>query len=276
VPGGGDIADGDVAPLQVVVTVALDATLRIWDIDSESVTSTSSLGDERVVRAAFSPSGRSLAVVRSNGVLEIRDLPGLEVRQTIEGFSTRTGRLAWHPDESHLLTFAEDRMVRLWEMESGREVLQFRAHESGMTSASFSPDGDRILSSSIDGTARLWDAKHAIELLVLRGHASGVNSAVFSPDGVHVATASRDGTVRLWSNRSFRERFADQIHAQETTSVLIERVIRERRSGRVWRAIADEVRLDQSPDDEAKAAVLEFIAIQAQLERMQDLKEAGE
>src|SRR4051794_3985278 len=51
-------------------------------------------------------------------------------------------------------------VVRVWDVETGKELLQFTEHRSGGVDAlAWSKDGTRILSSGVDGMLRLWDAK---------------------------------------------------------------------------------------------------------------------
>jgi WD40 repeat protein len=47
--------------------------------------------------------------------------------------------------------------VRLWDPESGREILTLRGHHDRVHAAAFSPDGTKLASASADGEIRIWE-----------------------------------------------------------------------------------------------------------------------
>jgi WD40 repeat protein len=55
-----------------------------------------------------------------------------------------------------LLTASEDGMLHRWDVESGRQVAQVRAHEGAVWSISVNPAEDTVASTGTDGAIRLW------------------------------------------------------------------------------------------------------------------------
>jgi WD40 repeat protein len=55
------------------------------------------------------------------------------------------------------LTTGEDNTVRLWDVQSGKELRRFTTNDL-ILSAAFSPDGKFVLTGSNDGSVQLWDA----------------------------------------------------------------------------------------------------------------------
>ncbi len=64
---------------------------------------------------------------------------------------------AFHPDGRRLATAGRDRIVRLWDPDTGEQVSQLRGHTEYVISLDFSPDGATLVSGSGDFTVRLWD-----------------------------------------------------------------------------------------------------------------------
>jgi Tol biopolymer transport system component len=88
--------------------------------------------------------------------------------------------------------------IHLWDVATGREVRQFRAHLGRITAIAFSPDGTMLLSAGGDYSARLWEVFSGKLLAEIRGHQEEILAAAFSPDGRRIATASADTTVLIW------------------------------------------------------------------------------
>ena len=124
------------------------------------------------------------------------------------------------PDGQYILTASADQTARLWERESGKEIITYRGHERSVNSAVFSPDGEYILTASADQTARLWERESGKEIITYRGHERSVNSAVFSPDGEYILTASADQTARLWERESGKEIITYRGHKDDLNSAV--------------------------------------------------------
>ena len=52
-----------------------------------------------------------------------------------------------------------DKTIKLWDIETGKEIRTFEGHKDEVSSVAFSPDGEYIVSGSGDNTLKLWDVK---------------------------------------------------------------------------------------------------------------------
>ena len=113
---------------------------------------------------AFSPDGRRLASLSSEGMVTVYD-------------ATR------------------------WGAEAPRIL---RAHKGSVHgSLAFSPDGQRLVVPGDENTVNIWDVTTtdkppSAPQLTLRGHTPQVWGVAFSPDGRWVASGGEDNTVKLW------------------------------------------------------------------------------
>jgi hypothetical protein len=52
---------------------------------------------------------------------------------------------------------AEEKLVRVWEIATGRQVASFEGHQCAITALSYAPDGKTLASGSGDSTILIWD-----------------------------------------------------------------------------------------------------------------------
>jgi WD40 repeat protein len=153
---------------------------------------------------AFVPGGKYLAAGYAlSGDIYLWDLATGKVVRKFTGHTGRGVALAVSPDGRRLLSWSEDRTLRLWEVETGRELRKLAAPAVG-ASGVFSPDGKKVLTFGDDGILRLWETDTGKPLLRLEGHTAPC-TGTFSPDGKQVLSFSPDRTIRLWDLETGKE-----------------------------------------------------------------------
>jgi len=158
-----------------------------------------------IISAEFSADGRHIRTIDEAGAVHVWDAEiGRKIAKVVEARSTayegvvRSGALS--PDGTLMVTVTalEDRIARVWDTVSGRQIAILHGHEGPLSHTAFSPDGTRILTASFDSTARVWNSVNGVQIAALVGHEMGVISAAFSPDGARIVTASADNTAKVW------------------------------------------------------------------------------
>ncbi|ETO32946.1 WD-40 repeat protein, partial [Reticulomyxa filosa] len=109
-----------------------------------------------------------------------------------------------------LCSGSEDRTVRVWNVETAKQIQLFNGHSHHLRCVKFSPFHHHchgvdnryptICSSSVDKTIRFWDFETSKEFQVLKGHTEGVAGITFSPfhNSRYLCSGSYDKTIRLW------------------------------------------------------------------------------
>jgi WD40 repeat protein len=177
-------------------------------------------GGEIKLWVAFSPDGKRLAT-GSGGEIKLWDAKtGRPLLPPIKGHVGSVRNVAFSPDGTRLFRLAflapgkaqGSRPVegKVWDVQTGREVLMFGADDPGpgVRSAVFSPDGTRVVAvvgQRKMAQVKVWDAQTGKELFTLHGHTAAVNCLAFSPDSQRLASGSEDLTLRIWDLQTGRQ-----------------------------------------------------------------------
>jgi WD40 repeat protein len=135
------------------------------------------------------------------------------------GHTMSVASVAFSPDGKYVLSGSWDDTLKLWNVETGREIRTFTGHRDNIKSVAFSPDGKYALSGSEDRTLKLWDVATGKELRTFARHLESVKSVAFSPDGKYALSGSEDNTLKLWDVSTGKEIRAFIGHRGDVKSV---------------------------------------------------------
>jgi RNA polymerase sigma factor (sigma-70 family) len=138
---------------------------------------------------AASPDGRHLLTAGASGVAISADGRYLPAARPLP-----TGHPGW--------------ALRLWDLNTGKEVARLHGHQRRVRSVAFVPGGRFVVSGGDDGSLRLWDLRAKKQVAMdapvsttrswLAGTNCPVTSVAVSATGQFALSGSLDGTVRLY------------------------------------------------------------------------------
>lgn len=150
------------------ISGAVNSTLRLWDVESGREIRRCKVNGF-TTRAADAPDGRHALYGGSDGAIGLVSVERGRLVRHFGGFFGTTHKVApacltYAPDDNRALSGgggsvgrAKDCTVRLWDVNSGRELRRFEGHAEEVLAVAFSPDGQTGLSAGADGAVRLWE-----------------------------------------------------------------------------------------------------------------------
>ncbi|MCI0681671.1 MAG: serine/threonine protein kinase [Gemmataceae bacterium] len=197
-----------------------DRVVRVWDLAAGQWLRSFSKQTQEIRAAAFAPDGALVAWAAGVAVRLGNPHTGLETRR-IGGHTDAVRAVAFAANGQRLVSAAEDRTVRFWDVPNGREIQRMARHSAGVTCCAVDAAGNVALSGSRDQTLRLWDLRHGQALQVMTPNAGAVLSVALTPDARCAVSAHFDTLVRLWDMASGRELRRFQGHKQMVTAVAL-------------------------------------------------------
>ncbi|MCA8986669.1 MAG: protein kinase [Planctomycetaceae bacterium] len=207
-----------------VYTGSWDRSLKIWNVqEGGSIKRVADAHEGYINCVDISHDGKRLLTAGDDGTAHVWDTSSMERLLTLHLEKTSIDVARFSPDDQSILTASSDRLIRLYDANSGELQKTFpEVHQWAILAAQFSPDGARIITGSEDHQAILWDVAQGQPVAQLNGHTAAVTSVAFSRDGKRILTGSRDNLAKLWdatSGNEGNEILTLKRHQQEVTAV---------------------------------------------------------
>lgn len=111
--------------------------------------------------------------------------------------------VAFSPDGKVLASAGDDRLIRLWEVASCKEIRQLHGPEKPALRLLFSPDGKTLAASSEDSPLFLWDVTTGEELQRLGEAGWSMFPLLFTANGKTLI--AWNGVLRAWEVATWKE-----------------------------------------------------------------------
>ncbi|RUS25142.1 WD40-repeat-containing domain protein, partial [Jimgerdemannia flammicorona] len=194
-----------------------DNTLRIWDTETSAVTVLEG-HTSRIWDASSTKAGGFVASASGDG--NLWELKGAKptCAATLTGHCGDVYSVKFHPSESHVATGGYDKVVRLFDVNTGTIVKTFSGHQLSVSKTIFNPLGNLIerhdsprflfaflpplTNSSKDNTIKFWDIVSGLCIRTITSHLGEVTSVEMNASGMLLLSSSKDNSNRLWDVRT--------------------------------------------------------------------------
>jgi WD40 repeat protein/uncharacterized caspase-like protein len=193
-----------------ILMTSMGNILHVWDLEKGVKFGSAPVHSGNVNITLFSPNNKFLAT-SDQDVLTIAEMarlpdllnksPGDTVIRSLQsslglakGILRLPGAAEFGEADKRL---SSDKVIRLWDVETGNRLKTFRGHSEDIESLAFSPDSTVLASSSNDRTIRLWSTETDKEPTVINTK-SPVRAIAFDRGGKTLVGIGEDEIVRLW------------------------------------------------------------------------------
>jgi WD40 repeat protein/serine/threonine protein kinase len=201
---------------ELAIGAASDGNLYVWNLASGALEKTLTGHSAEILSLAISTDGSRLLSAGLDRTARIWDLASGRELQAFE-HPGAVLKAVFSPDASRVFTATADettttrgddvldRMIRLWDAETGDMLWEVNPASGFVRAAAYSPLGDTVAigvwDSANGGTIRIYSVETGEELDRLFAHSTNLSDVVYSPDGSLIVSSSWDNSIRIWDTK---------------------------------------------------------------------------
>ena len=159
---------------------------------------------DNVIAVLFSPDGSILA---SSGDINDKTIKLWFLSEnrsvTLKGHSDWFGgvnSIAFSSDSKLIASGSNDKTVKIWQVDTGKEIATLEGHNDYVTSVAISADNKILASGSKDKTLKLWKLDTG-RLISTIDYNEAIQTVSFSPNGKVLVTGCQKGNIRLFETQ---------------------------------------------------------------------------
>lgn len=227
----------DISPSQKYIVSASQDTNLILRVLKNSKIKKVIVGHKAPISAVkFSPDEQSIASCDTNGIVEIWDISGNNLKtlstknlvfyslafsnsgnllacgssgsiviwthpegnlyREIKTENSAVNSIVFNQDDSYIIAGLSSGEIKIIRIADSKEILNIKAHKDAVKSISYLQN--KIASCSMDGYLAIWNFSDGKNLFSTIAHQAGCKSVSFSEDGKYILTAGMDNYAKLW------------------------------------------------------------------------------
>jgi pleiotropic regulator 1 len=124
------------------------------------------------------------------------------------------------PNNEWFATGGSDRIIKVWDLASGKLRISLTGHISGVRALKISHRHPYLFSGGDDKQVKCWDLEQNKVVRHYHGHLSAIQDMALHPMLDLLITTSRDSTARVWDMRTKAQVFCLTGHTNTVASVI--------------------------------------------------------
>eukprot|EP00128_Syssomonas_multiformis_P006655 Colp12_sorted_trinity150504_noHs@14952 len=177
-----------------------DGQVRVWRITKATQKMEGAMKEHKaaVTCIQIRKSDTECASASNDGSCIIWDLKRF-VRNQVMFAATMFKSVAYHPDESQLITIGTDRKIGYWETFDGSLIRDLEASLSGSVNGlAIAHNGDHFVTGGQDKLIKIWKYNEGEVTHIGVGHSGDITQVRISPSQRFIVSVSSDGAIFRW------------------------------------------------------------------------------
>lgn len=183
---------------RIVATVDAEFRVRIWMLETSTLTDTLEGHSDWVVSLSFAGDSGLLLTASHDKTLRLWNLWKGYCEHIFVGHRGRINNLKVTDDGRRAVSVSDDAIGIVWNVKEKSKVCELVGHSAWINDAAITQDGLRVITVSGDELGIVWDGQTGEALRILKGHSGEITGVSLSYKGRFAITASLDTTARVW------------------------------------------------------------------------------
>jgi WD40 repeat protein len=206
---------------KLLASAGYDSTIRLWDINSGKEVRLLSGHAQPVTKIAFTSDDRTLVSIGKDGTVRVWNVADGRLVSLAHLSFAPLKVSAFSPDGRLLAYHAgDDNLVRIFHVETGKELPPLQGHETVIDFLAFSPASDRLVSQDHKGVIRMWNVRGQSFSFVKQTELNHISNITFSADGRSLAayySYRSNDYLRVWDILTDREIHRFRVDTSDTS-----------------------------------------------------------
>ncbi|KAI1304266.1 Pleiotropic regulator 1 [Halotydeus destructor] len=145
-----------------------------------------------------------------------------KLMRVVSGHTGWVRCIAVEPGNEWFASGSNDRIIKIWDLASGKLKLSLTGHISGVRGLAVSQRQPYLFSCGEDKTVKCWDLEYNKVIRHYHGHLSGVYTIALHPTIDILVTGGRDSSARVWDMRTKAQIHGLSGHSNTISSVVVQ------------------------------------------------------
>jgi WD40 repeat protein len=156
---------------------------------------------DRITALRFLPDGRLLMAdgqVAQRGIVRIAD--GDKIAVSWDAAGDTIFDLALSPDAKQVATAGGDKLIKVWDLATQKEIAKLAGHTSQVLGVAFNKDGKLLVSGGADQQLKVWDVQTKEKIVALGTYSTAITAVAWVSGGPTIFAGTNAGGLAAYTD----------------------------------------------------------------------------